>query len=56
MAEIVFRHQIVRKQLYTRGTNHNGTDAMSFRLSSQSFRDDDYLSEAHILSKDFGAG
>src|ERR1035437_2940440 len=56
MAEIVFRRQIVRKQLFTRGTNHKGTDAMSFKLSSQSFRDGDYLSEAHILSKDFGFG
>ncbi|MFZ2155152.1 MAG: YbhB/YbcL family Raf kinase inhibitor-like protein [Bradyrhizobium sp.] len=56
MAEIVLRRQIVRKQLYTRGTNHKGTDAMSFKLSSQSFRDGDYLSEAHILSKDFGFG
>ena len=29
---------------------------MSFKLSSQSFRDGDYLAEAHILSKDFGFG
>ena len=28
---------------------------MSFKLSSQSFRDGDYLAEAHILSKDFGS-
>jgi Raf kinase inhibitor-like YbhB/YbcL family protein len=56
MAEIVFRDEIVRKQLYARGTNHTGVDAMSFKLSSQSFRDGDYLSEAHILSKDFGFG
>jgi len=29
---------------------------MSFKLSSQSFRDGDYLSEAHIFSKEFGFG
>ena len=29
---------------------------MTFKLSSQSFRDGDYLGEAHILSKDFGFG
>ena len=56
MAEIVFRDEIVQKQLYARGTNHAGVDAMSLKLSSQSFRDGDYLSEAHILSKDFGFG
>ena len=42
MAEIVFRDEIVRKQLYARGTNHTGVAAMSFKLSSQSFRDGDY--------------
>jgi hypothetical protein len=51
MAEIVFRDEIVRKQLYAKGRNHSGVDAMSFKISSQSFRDGDYLSEAHILSK-----
>src|SRR5665811_1697796 len=56
MAEIVFRDEIVRKQLYARGTNHTGIDAMALTLNSQSFRDGDYLSEAHILSKDFGFG
>ena len=29
---------------------------MSFKLSSTSFRDGDYLPEAHILSKEFGFG
>ena len=56
MAEIVFRDEIVQKQLYARGANHTGVDAMSLKLSSQSFRDGDYLPEAHILSKDFGFG
>jgi Raf kinase inhibitor-like YbhB/YbcL family protein len=29
---------------------------MSFKLTSQSFRDGDYIPDAHILSKDFGFG
>jgi Raf kinase inhibitor-like YbhB/YbcL family protein len=29
---------------------------MSFKLTSQSFKDGDYLASAHILSKDFGFG
>src|ERR1700675_4105766 len=29
---------------------------MFFKISSQSFRDGDYLPEVHILSKDFGFG
>ncbi len=29
---------------------------MAFTLTSQSFRDGDYLGDAHILSKDFGFG
>jgi Raf kinase inhibitor-like YbhB/YbcL family protein len=29
---------------------------MTFKLTSQSFRDGDYLGDAHILSKDFGFG
>jgi Raf kinase inhibitor-like YbhB/YbcL family protein len=29
---------------------------MSFKLTSDSFRDGDYLGEAHILSKEFGFG
>ena len=29
---------------------------MAFTLTSQSFRDGDYLRDAHILSKDLGFG
>jgi Raf kinase inhibitor-like YbhB/YbcL family protein len=36
--------------------NQKGEQPMSFKLTSQSFRDGDYLPEAHILSKDFGFG
>ena len=36
--------------------NDKGVDAMPLILSSQSFRDGDYLPAAHILSKDFGFG
>src|ERR1700750_2900014 len=30
--------------------------AMTFKLTSQSFRDGDYLDQKHILSKEFGFG
>jgi Raf kinase inhibitor-like YbhB/YbcL family protein len=36
--------------------DHQGVKAMSFKLTSQSFRDGDYLADVHILSKDFGFG
>jgi hypothetical protein len=33
-----------------------GNEAMTFILTSQSFKDGDYLHEKHILSKEFGFG
>jgi Raf kinase inhibitor-like YbhB/YbcL family protein len=33
-----------------------GNEAMTFKLTSQSFRDGDYLDHKHILSKEFGFG
>jgi Raf kinase inhibitor-like YbhB/YbcL family protein len=36
--------------------NFQGNEAMTFKLSSQSFRDGDYLDQKHILSKEFGFG
>jgi hypothetical protein len=33
-----------------------GNEAMTFKLTSQSFRDGDYLDQKHILSKEFGFG
>jgi Raf kinase inhibitor-like YbhB/YbcL family protein len=36
--------------------NSQGSEAMTFKLTSQSFRDGDYLDQQHILSKEFGFG
>jgi Raf kinase inhibitor-like YbhB/YbcL family protein len=36
--------------------NSQGNEAMTFKLTSQSFRDGDYLDQQHILSKEFGFG
>jgi hypothetical protein len=33
-----------------------GNEAMTLKLTSQSFRDGDYLDQKHILSKEFGFG
>jgi Raf kinase inhibitor-like YbhB/YbcL family protein len=38
------------------GTQARGNAAMSFKLTSQSFKDGDYLANIHILSKEFGFG
>jgi Raf kinase inhibitor-like YbhB/YbcL family protein len=37
-------------------SSQKGIDVMPFTLSSDSFRDGDYLPSVHILSKDFGFG
>jgi Raf kinase inhibitor-like YbhB/YbcL family protein len=44
------------KASFGRFSTHEGNATMTFKLTSASFRDGDYLGDVHILSKEFGFG